>query len=304
VSPRRAPVPVTKSTRMAPEPTGVRRPGSTVRDIELGEIDAFLEHGWMVIDLPGRDAVLETRAAILDWLRAGPAPGLSRLEEYHGAVDGAVHPDVHWEISSWFWERRLAHDIVAANLAVLQQLVGMDLHVQRYPYLRIARPGRSSDVTGLHRDTLYGASPYELSLLVPFTDVSDGNALQVVSGSHAEPAAAYRAMRRDAPDVEPGSRAHRLGFPYAPQVLAPEVAARAEPVPLRVGQALAFGLGLVHGQSVNSGEHTRISADVRVVNSLAPVTLARGVRTDYYEPLSAAPVTRLAQRYPDLEHDA
>ena len=257
----------------------------------------------MVIDLPGRDAVLDTRDALLEWLRTGPTPGLHTLEEYHRVVDDGSHAEVHWDLSEWFWERRLAHDIVAANLPLLQQLVGLDLHVQRYPYLRIARPGRSSDVTGLHRDTLYGASPYELSLLVPFTEVTEASAVQVVSGSHAEPAGAYRAVRGDAPHVEPGSRAHRLGFPYAPQVLAPEVAARAEPVPLRVGQALAFGLGLVHGQPVNAGEQTRVSVDVRVVNSLAPVALGRGVRADYYEPLSAAPVTRLARRYPDLERD-
>lgn len=257
----------------------------------------------MVIDLPERDPVLDASAALLEWLRAGPTPGLRTLEEYHRVIDDAAHADVHWDLSAWFWERRLAHDIVAANLALLQPLVGIDLHVQRYPYLRIARPGRSSDVTGLHRDTLYGASPYELSLVVPFTDVTEANAVQVVSGSHAAPAAAYPALRRDAPDVEPGSRAHRLGFPYAPQELAPEVAEHALPVPLRVGQALAFGLGLVHGQSVNAGEHTRVSVDVRVVNSLAPVSLVRGVRADYYEPLSAAPVTRLAQRYPDVERD-
>jgi ectoine hydroxylase-related dioxygenase (phytanoyl-CoA dioxygenase family) len=258
----------------------------------------------VVIDLPDRESVFDTRAALLAWLRAGPAPGLATLEEYHRVVDDGAHADVHWELSTWFWERRLAHDIVAANLALLKELVGIDLHVQRYPYLRIARPARPSDVTGLHRDTLYGASPYELSLLVPFTDVTETSAMQVVSGSHAESAAAYPAVRQDAPDVEPGSRAHQMGFPYAPQRLAPEAAARAEPVPLRVGQALAFGLGLVHGQSVNAGEQTRVSVDVRVVNSLAPVTLARGVRADYYEPLSAAPVTRLAQRYPDLERDA
>lgn len=257
----------------------------------------------MVIDLPDRDSVLGARAELVAWLRAGPAPELGALEEYHLVVDDGAHADVHWDLSTWFWERRLAHEIVTRNLALLQQLVGIDLHVQRYPYLRIARPGRPSDVTGLHRDTLYGASPYELSLLVPFTDVTEAGALQVVSGSHAEPAAAYPALRRDAPGVEPGSRAHRLGFPYAPQELAPEVAARAEPVPLRVGQALAFGLGLVHGQSVNAAEQTRFSVDVRVVNSFAPVTLARGVRADYYEPLSAAPVTRLARRYPDLERD-
>jgi ectoine hydroxylase-related dioxygenase (phytanoyl-CoA dioxygenase family) len=174
--------------------------------------------------------------------------------------------------------------------------VGLDLHVQRYPYLRIARPGRVDDVTGMHRDLLYGASPYEVSLLVPFTELDAESALRVVSGSHVAPASSYPATRVESTDVTPGSTKHRLGFPYAPQVLAPDVAAQAEPVPLRVGQALLMSLGLVHGQEVNRGGTTRVTTDVRVVNSLAPVDFSRGVRDDYYEPLCWSPVTEQARR--------
>jgi hypothetical protein len=79
-------------------------------------------------------------------------------------------------------------------------------------------------------------------------------------------------------------------------VLADEVASRAEPVPLRMGQALVMSLGLVHGQSVNASATTRFSTDVRVVNSLAPIAFARGVRDDYYEPLCSSPVTEQARR--------
>ena len=96
--------------------------------------------------------------------------------------------------------------------------------------------------------------------------------------------------------MQHGSPKHRLGFPYAPQVLDPEVAGRAEPVPLRVGQALLMSLGLVHGQTVNEGTTTRFSTDVRVVNSLAPVEFSRGVRDDYYEALCSSPVTEQAHR--------
>jgi hypothetical protein len=262
--------------------------------------ERFVTCGWIVVDLQDPRVATGIAAQLLAWLRAGPAPDLERLEDYHLHIAGDdVHARAHWELANRYWDARLGHHIVDSELSFLQRFVGLDLHVQRHPYLRIARPGQDRDVTGLHRDLLYGASPYEVSIVVPFTEVDADAALRVVSGSHTEPSANFPAVRVQSPDVTPQSPRHRLGFPYAPQVLAPEVADRAEPVPLRVGQALVMSLGLVHGQAVNDGTTTRITTDVRVVNSLAPVTLSRGVRDDYYEPLCCSPVTEQARRQLD-----
>jgi len=258
--------------------------------------EQFVTRGWSVVELEDPSVVAATGARLLEWLRAGPAPGLDRLDDYHLHVSDGEHERVHYELAEQYWDARLGHDIVASELPFLRAFVGLDLHVQRYPYLRIARPGRATDVTGMHRDLLYGASPYEVSLFVPFTDLDAESALRVVSGSHTEPASSFPATRVVSTDVTPGSQRHRLGFPYAPQVLAPEVLERAEAVPLRVGQALLMSLGLVHGQEVNGSATTRITTDVRVVNSLAPVAFARGVRDDYYEQLCSSPVTEQARR--------
>lgn len=259
--------------------------------------EQFVARGWLVVDLHEPAVVHEIGEQLLAWLRADGLPTLQRLEDYHlHATDAAEHARVHVALADRYWDARLGHRLVATELDWLRGFVGLDLHVQRHPYLRIARPGCTSDVTGLHRDLLYGASPYEVSLLVPFTDLDTGSALRVVSGSHTEPRASYPATRTESADVQLGSPKHRLGFPYAPQVLDPEVARGAEPVPLHVGQALLMSLGLVHGQTVNESTSTRFSTDVRVVNSLAPVELSRGVRDDYYEPLVTSPVTEQARR--------
>jgi hypothetical protein len=259
--------------------------------------EQFIARGWLVLDLHDPAVVRAIADQLLAWLRADALPGLERLEDYHLHVtDASEHERVHWDLATRYWDARLGHRIVASELDWLRGFVGLDLHEQRHPYLRIARPGRPDDVTGLHRDLLYGASPFEVSLHVPFTDLDAGSALQVVSGSHTEATASHPATRTDSTDVQRGSRRHRLGFPYAPQVLDPGVAERAEPVPLRVGQALVMSLGLVHGQTTNDGTTTRFSTDVRVVNSLAPVAFSRGVRDDYYEPLTSSPVTEQARR--------
>jgi hypothetical protein len=258
--------------------------------------DDFAARGWAVIDLREPAVAVDVGARLLGWLRAGPLPDLDRLDDYHRHVDDDTHPRVQYELATWYWDQRLGRRIVDAEQDFLQSFVGLDLHVQRYPYLRVARPGRPGDVTGLHRDLLYGASPFEVSMVVPFSDLDADRALRVVTGSHLEPASSFPAIRTDSDLVTPGSPRHRLGFPYAPQVLADAVAERAEPVPLRVGQALLMSLALVHGQTVNASTTTRFSTDVRVVNSLAPIAFARGVREDYYEPWCSSPVTEQARR--------
>jgi hypothetical protein len=265
-------------------------------EVVMATADDFTARGWAVIDLRDPAVAVEIGDHLLGWLRAGPLPGLDRLDEYHHHVTDDAHPRVQYDLATWYWEQRLGRRIVDAELDFLRSFVGLDLHVQRYPYLRVARPDRPDDVTGLHRDLLYGASPFEVSMLVPFTDLEADAALRVVTGSHLEPASSFPATRVESDAVAPGSPRHRLGFPYAPQVLADEVAARAEPVPLRMGQALLMSLGLVHGQTVNASATTRFSTDVRVVNSLAPIAFARGVRDDYYEPLCSSPVTDQARR--------
>jgi hypothetical protein len=263
------------------------------------DYDALVERGWMVVDLPDPSIVHAVGERLRIHLCADLGTTLERLEDYHALVtDDTRHLEVLGALAAAFWNAGLGVEIVRRNLSLFQRLAGLDLHVQTYPYLRAARPHCPQDCTGLHRDTHYGASPFELAALVPFTAVSTASGLRVISGSHAEPSTAYPFTQTKTDHAAIGSVRHRLGFPYAPRTLDPGLDGRAEPVTLAVGQVLLFGLGLVHGGVENTGATTRFSADVRVANSLAPVQWARGVRADYYTPLCSAPMTRLARRYP------
>ena len=75
-------------------------------------------------------------------------------------------------------------------------------------------------------------------------------------------------------------------------------------MPLEVGQALIFGLSLVHGGGINNGARTRFSTDIRVVNSLAPVTWSRGVHEDYFVPLCASAGEPVGRALPRRERRA
>ena len=267
--------------------------------MNITRVEAELdERGWAVIDLPDPAPVYETRDALVKHLREEGLADLKSLDDYHLHVTGDdEHIDTWHALSEWFWDQDLSRQIIEANVAVFRALVGPDMHIQRYPYLRAVRPDRHGEAAPIHRDTYYGSSPYELVVLVPFSDVPAEAAMRVITGSHVAPDADYPYTQHENPDVPMRSKKHRLGFSYAPRLLAPELIERAEPVPIRLGQALLFVLSLVHGGGVNHGTITRFSADIRLVNSLAPVTHSRGVHDDYYVPLSRSVLARTVERY-------
>ncbi|HXQ20487.1 MAG TPA: phytanoyl-CoA dioxygenase family protein [Candidatus Acidoferrales bacterium] len=258
----------------------------------------FIERGWLAIDLPDRGAVLAVRDRLLQHLRGNALPGLERLEDYHTRVeDDDRHFAILHDLAGFYWREHLATTLIASHLAFFRRFIGLDLHVQKYPYLRAVRPGKANDAVPLHRDTYYGSSPYEVSVLIPFTDLSADSGLRVLTGSHVETEAAIPWTPGASGGVTPGSPRHQLGFPYAPKLLDPALAARSDVVPLRVGQALLFSLALVHGSGTNAGSTTRFSTDVRVVNSLAPIAWSHSVHADYYVPLCSSPVTLQARRH-------
>jgi hypothetical protein len=256
------------------------------------------ERGWVVVDLPDPSPVRHARERLLARLRETALPGLRSLDDYHWLVDDDErHIEILHGLMVFFWEAELGRAVIASNLELFRHLVGLDLHIQRCPYLRAVRPGKPRDAAPLHRDTYYGASAYEVSVLVPLTDMGAEGVLRVISGSHVSPDSAYPYVQQVTPEVAIRSPKHQLGFPYAPRLLDPLLAERAEPVPLAVGQALVFGLSLVHGHGINAGSRTRFSTDIRVVNSLVPVPRHRGVHDDYYVPLCSSAVSGSAHRY-------
>lgn len=255
------------------------------------------ERGWLAIDLPEPGAILEARDRLLAHLRR-TLPALERLDDYHLHVrDDDQHVAVLHDLATYYWEANLGRPIVTDNLDLFRRLIGPDLHVQPFPYLRAVRPGLVRDAAPLHRDTYYGASPFEVSIVVPFTEMEAAGALRVISGSHLEPDSAYPYTQTVSTDVTIRSPKHQLGYPYAPRLLDPGLMDIATPVPLRVGQVLIFPLQLVHGGGINDSSGTRFSTDIRLANSLAPVQWSRGVRKEYFVPLCTSPVTRAAQTF-------
>jgi len=258
----------------------------------------IMQRGWVALDLPDPAPVFAVRDRMLDWLRR-QCSGLTSLNEYHAlGLPDERHIELLYKLSTFYWEADLARTIIGANIGLFRELVGADLHIQRYPYIRVIRFGHPSDATPIHRDTYYGASPYEVSVVIPFTEMDCSSALRVISGSHLAPDSEYPYIQTVRDDIALGSPRHQIGFPYAPRLLDPALKDRAQAVPLKVGQALIFPLSLIHGSFIEEGTGgTRFSTDIRLANSWAPVSWSRGVHPDYFVPLCASPVTDAACRY-------
>lgn len=255
----------------------------------------FKENGWAVIDLIDHSTVHRAKEALeahLSKVLGTP----STLEAYRMEED-ALHTEVQVEMTRFYREKKFGPQVIASMLPFFQGLLGPDLLVQANPYLRITRPGKEQDNIGYHRDTFYGGSPYELSVLVPFVDVPAAAALSVLSGSHVHSEKVYPTEQIQNPDkaVTKGSSKHQLGFLYAPKLMDDSIEAAMRPIPLSIGQALIFSLSTVHGSRLNTGLYPRWSSDIRVMHAFAPVDL--GARPDYYQVLSESVITHSAKAY-------
>lgn len=260
-------------------------------------IEHFIEHGWAVVDFEKPQLVMQAREALQKQLDQLLGKHCS-LEEYHKVAEqDPFHIDLQVKLTQFFREQKFGPRIIKAQLDFFQQMAGLDLLVQANPYLRMSRPGKPQDNIGYHRDTFYGGSPYEVSVLIPFVNLEANSSLSVMSGSHILSEELFPITQIQNPDTEvvKGSQKHKLGFLYAPKVMADSVEASMKKIPLKLGQALLFSLSTVHGSVVNSGKFTRWSIDTRVLNAFAPVDLS--ARPDYYEPLASSPITSCAKKY-------
>lgn len=259
-------------------------------------IQHFRKHGWAVIDFIDPGPVMEARRFLQQELNDHLKKDIP-LEGYHHLdLDDTSHTALQAHMTEQFRQRKFGPKIIAAQLEMFQQLLGLDLFVQANPYLRLTRPFKKQDNIGYHRDTFYGGSPYEVSVLIPFVNLEKESSLSVLSGSHVLSESHFPTTQIPSPEgVVKGSVKHGMGFLYAPKLMDPSIEEKMTSIPLRVGQALLFSLSTVHGSIENRGKATRWSIDTRVMNAFAPVDLS--ARPQYYEGLSSSCVTDCAKLY-------
>lgn len=265
--------------------------------LDLAVLDvSYNEHGWVKTNLPDFECLRQIRDAIEGRLRKICGNDSITLETYHEYVTDEQHTDVQWELVNFFWDNDFSLKIGQRNYSFFRAFIGPDLHIQRRPYLRIARPNLKSDNIGYHRDTFYGQSPFEVTVHVPFVDLDAKGCMKFMEGSHIAPESAYDIVAGAPVGWTKGSRKHEMGFPYQPKKIASDLSALM-PIPLKFGEAMVFTPALIHGQEVNEGPHTRFSVDLRIVSTFAPIKIRDDLSSRGYSPLAESAIAAIARKY-------
>jgi ectoine hydroxylase-related dioxygenase (phytanoyl-CoA dioxygenase family) len=258
-------------------------------------VHAIETEGYVVADLPDATPVRYVREALRQELRNILSNRTVELETYHELdLSDEDHLQVHARIAAFARKNQVSKLILLAQLPFFKQIFGPDVAMTCRDNVRIARPGKEIDVFGLHRDSDYGNTAYEVNLFIPFVRLDDKSGLSVVPRSHSlDQDADFRIKKVKHPTITEGSPRHQLGFMHTANVIdnLSEIMVRVgcdKPLtpPLAVGQTLAFAPHLIHGQDVNAGNVTRWSLDFEICNALAPINWKTTRGEDRFEIVS------------------
>lgn len=244
------------------------------------DIEKFIKDGWCIVDVPSMGIV---QSPLFDL----HARGLSDEEIKF----------LHIKLSEEMWESEMSLLLASHMHFYIQQLIGLDIMVQYFPYFRIARPNKPQDNIGYHKDTQYGQTPYELAVHIPFVDLDEKSAIRVITGSHLMPENLFIGVTPDGKSIEKGSIDNQMGKPYMPKCLKVPEGMETTPLYMKVGQAAIFSPSIFHGQEVNEGSVTRVSCDLRFVSSRAPFDIRKGKVHAGYVQVAQSPVEMMAEQY-------
>lgn len=192
-----------------------------------------------------------------------------------------------YQLSETLWKSRLFQKHFEANKSFLMKILGPNLDMQSKPHFRLTRPENENDQFGWHRDSYYGAKPWEIAVWTPLGQLSPGAGFQLIKGSHLKDGEEIRHIEEDDSfrrSVKKGSKAHKIGFIYAPKTekyldeIKEEDIIHLQP---NFGQCVVFPKSALH-RGINRSENTRISFDT----SFKPAFTQTNSRDEYYYPLS------------------
>lgn len=264
-------------------------------------ISNFENNGYFVFDLARPQTIYDVQEQLENQLKKITENPIITLDNYHSYFqDNDAHFDIQVKLTQFFREKRFAHNVITENASVFKEIIGPDVDLQESPYLRIARPKKQGDNIGFHRDTFYGACPFELSIFIPFVNITAEKSLSMYPGSHKLPESHFPTTQIESNEVTgndkalyKGSPKHDAGFLYSPKVMDPSVKQHMIPVPLKAGQAMCFMLSIVHGSEINNSDTPRWSSDIRVKHPLAVTNTKPG----YYQPFLRSAILNSYNQY-------
>ena len=218
------------------------------------------------------------------------------FSNYHNFVDDKQHQKIQWELASYFRNKKIHILSFEGIRGFLYNYFGQSVLIQKKPFLRIARPFKTEDNIGLHKDTIYGQNPYEMSIHVPLISLGNKSCLKFAENSHLIDDKKIKFVKSQNL-VTKGSKQHKLGKPYDPKKIVSKKY-KEKSIPLRYGEFVFFSPAIIHGQEINLDKNlTRFSFDVRVSSKFFPVDFNLKKHNGSYIEFSKSPIENLAKKY-------
>ncbi|XPF96184.1 hypothetical protein ACM9HF_09305 [Colwellia sp. RE-S-Sl-9] len=264
------------------------------------DIDRFKQQGYFTYCFDNLEFLQEIKSTCERIARDSFGKKFTSLENYHDIeLTNEQHDEFQFAVFTQLNNDKKHRYFVQDNLDFFTSIFGQDLDVQTNLYLRIARPGVFTDNIGIHRDTHYGNSAYEVSLSLPLVDQVEGCGLNVIPQSHLIPDSELEQFNRE--DVVRGTPKNQMGFLYAPKKIVGLDESKLTCISLPFGSGLGFTLGLIHGQKANQSHMTRWAIDFRIKNSFHPLT--KNLKAGYYTRLTSSVIGSLGDDYYALNDD-
>jgi len=254
----------------------------------------FSQNGYFIHQFDHLTFLNKIKAVCETLCREEFSNSFTSLAEYHKLnISAKEHDEFQYKVYKQINDLNLHRQFVEDNIDFFIAMFGPDIDLQTNTYLRIARPGSELDNIGMHRDTDYGNSAFEVSLSLPLIDQQAGCGLNIVPKSHLF--TEHKVEKVNRIDVGKGTDKNEMGFLYAPKKLLNLKDEQLKTISLPFGQGLGFSLGLIHGQKENTSRMTRWSIDFRLKNSFHPMT--KNLKQGYYTRLKTSSIAMLAQGY-------
>lgn len=245
----------------------------------------FLEKSYVIGSVANEAALSEIRSTITTSISQSLGIKIKSLKDLHNYL---TFDDVNIVRMKAYNDLNALSDVMEKYFSIFQPtiegLVGSELASQNNINLNIQLPHDKTSRLGLHTDTVSGQSEFEVVAWLPLTDAFSSNAMFAFNFQDSQ------RMLSELPNYQTKGM----------DELYNDWASKSFRVELAYGQKLVFSSTLMHGNTINETNQTRVSLNTRFKSLFSPYNnLAHSEKKlgNFYRPFRVSPVTELALRY-------
>ncbi len=248
--------------------------------------DFFLENGYWIFPCTNLDALEELRTTVIKMVNGRvPNAGGLPLSDIHKAVNksdvNSLRMEIFGDLNS---DPKFRDKYFSLGKDYIEYLCGTELAANTKVNFSIQLPGDETSILPSHCDTFSGESSYQINLWVPLTKCYGDNSMHIFSSS---------ATNKIISDMQ-GLEQQGLDSLFNKYIEGRDYVKLA----VDFGQVVIFTPTVLHGNGLNTTDHTRISFNCRFKNLHSPYNAPHGsskVLGQFYSPLTQRLATQIGK---------